>query len=429
MQKIFLRHSVLYTLSLLVTRGLNIIMLPILTHSLSTTDYGILDYLNLLSTLLITICGLELHQAIARFSSDDNYKANTIISTGLFFISASYALVILFALCFQQFIVSNVIPIPTNVALITVLLNCFMQALVYYISVILRFQLKTKNNIILTTVNATLTLSLTSITILILHLGLNGVICSLLLSNSISAIIGGFFVYEHITIKAFNKKHLNNMLAFSTPLVLSSLSVYLMLYADRIVIKHILGMHYLGIFSVSYRLASVVTIVMAGISASVTPLIYNHLSDPNLNKNVAKILDKTFILGIVAIVLLKLFSFSTLKHFIGVQYLESLKFLPNIAIAIFFSQLYIFAPGLQIKKKTVTIMFINIITALLNLGLAIILTRIYGLAGIAYCSCLCYIIYYALYVLISQKFFYVPANYKKQIIYTLFTLIFVFYPH
>jgi O-antigen/teichoic acid export membrane protein len=410
----------------MMTRGINILLIPILTYHLTTSEYGILDYLALTSTILITICGLEIHQALARFSSDKKYRYNELATTGILFLCGTYGLIYLVAIGFSCTIKNKLLQLPNNISLIIVMASFFLQALIYYISVILRFQLKTVTNVILNGINAATTLILTVCSVVFLKLGLSGVVYSTFLSNLICSIFGIYYIQEYIKKPKFNYEYLKHMMQFSSPLIISSLSVYIMLYADRIVIKHMLGMQDLGIFSVAYRLASIIGLVMAGMSSAITPIIYKQLEDPNLSKHIGKLLNKTIIIGLLIVIAIKIIAYPVLKHVIGTNYKESIHLFPNIAIAILFSQLYIFSPGLQIAKKTTIIMYLNICAAILNLAFATILTKFYGITGVAFSSCIAYISYYFLYTAFAQKFFYINSKHFLHFLLTILVLAIIF---
>ncbi len=409
-----------------MTRGINILLIPVLTYHLTTSEYGILDYLALTSTVLITLCGLEIHQALARFSSDSKYRYNELVTTGLLFLCVTYGLIYLVSIGFSGIIKNNLLQLPNNINLIIVMASFFLQAIIYYISVILRFQLKTVANVMLNGINASSTLILTIGSVVLLKLGLTGVIYSTFISNLACSIFGIYYIQEHIKKPKFNYSYLKCMLQFSSPLIISSLSVYIMLYADRIVIRHMLGMQDLGIFSVAYRLASIMGLIMAGMSSAITPIIYKQIEDPNLSKNLGKLLNKTIVIGLFLVVSIKIFAYPILKHIIGINYKESIQILPNMAIAIFFSQLYIFSPGLQIAKKTTIIMGLNILAAILNLTLATVLTKFYGITGVAFSSCIAYISYYFLYTTIAQNFFYIKSKHFLHFLLTILVLAIIF---
>jgi O-antigen/teichoic acid export membrane protein len=156
------------------------------------------------------------------------------------------------------------------------------------------------------------------------------------------------------------------------------------------------------------------------------PIIYKQLNHPELSDSIGKILNKVIIIGLVVIVLIKIFAYPILQYIIGVNYKESINLLPNIAMAIFFSQLYILAPGLQIAKKTTIIMQLNILAAVLNLVLATVLTKLYGVKAVAFSSCIAYIAYYFIYTAIAQKFLYIKSNYCLHLACTILVMAIIF---
>ena len=64
------KDSALYIASVFLTRGLNIILLPLYTRILTPSDYGNIDMLYTVAAVVNLVLALEVTQAIARFLPD-----------------------------------------------------------------------------------------------------------------------------------------------------------------------------------------------------------------------------------------------------------------------------------------------------------------------------------------------------------------------
>lgn len=70
------RYGKWYLLSSLFTKGIGVILLPLYTNNLSTTEYGTLQTLNSIAALLPIILSCSLDSAFGRFFHDYKYDKN-----------------------------------------------------------------------------------------------------------------------------------------------------------------------------------------------------------------------------------------------------------------------------------------------------------------------------------------------------------------
>lgn len=98
------------------------------------------------------------------------------------------------------------------------------------------------------------------------------------------------------------------------------------------------------------------------------------------------------------------------------QYYGAVDTLKNMSVAIFFSQLYIFTPGMQINKKTKKILAMNLFSGALNLILCYFFVKHVGLNGASLASMISYIIFFVVYLLVSQREVRIPYNMEKVIV-------------
>ena len=70
MLKRFLKDSVVYSTSTLLSRGISILLIPLYTRFLQPEEYGALDLLTVMATIINYIVALEISQGVARSYSD-----------------------------------------------------------------------------------------------------------------------------------------------------------------------------------------------------------------------------------------------------------------------------------------------------------------------------------------------------------------------
>ena len=73
-----------------------------------------------------------------------------------------------------------------------------------------------------------------------------------------------------------------------------------------------------------------------------------------------------------------------------------------------------FAPGVFIAKKTSYVLYINICSLILNVLLNLALIKKYELMGSAYATAISSFIYFMLYCVIGQKYYYIPYFWTRN---------------
>ena len=67
MLKSTLRHTAVYMVPMVLSRGINFLLLPVYTRFLSKADLGVVELLLVFQLLASIVLSLELPQALARF--------------------------------------------------------------------------------------------------------------------------------------------------------------------------------------------------------------------------------------------------------------------------------------------------------------------------------------------------------------------------
>lgn len=107
------------------------------------------------------------------------------------------------------------------------------------------------------------------------------------------------------------------------------------------------------------------------------------------------------------------------------KYAPAWAVVPLLVPASIFSSLYIFAPGLAIAKRTSTIAFINIAGATINTVLNLLFIPIWGIEGAALATLTSTIIVFGLYMVFSQRSYFVPHAWGRLVLAGLVTIVIV----
>lgn len=426
MIKNFFKDSAVYTIGTALTRGIAIIMVPIYTRLLSTSDYGTIDLFTVIASFINVTIALEINQGFGRHYAESASESDRIeySSTAFWFIIAVYtvffALVFLFAAPLNHMIIGQ----EASASLFRIaMFSTFAGSIFIFLQNQLRWYLKSRHFATTGIVFTFVSYSITVILMTIFGMKAEGVFMGLLAGYIVAGLLS--YYYSHTNYRfSFNYKKLKQMLAFSVPLVPASVGTVILLYIDRFAIKNLMTLSDVGIFGVSYRFAAIISLVLSGFQTALAPLIYQNYRDANTPPELARIFRYFLALVLSAIFGLSIFAREVLIIFTTPSYYGASAVIPMISIAALFLSMNIFAPGLQIAKKTSIIAVINIAAAVINTALNFMLIPHLGIIGAGLATLISAVLSFSSYMYFSQKFFRVPHTWGKIFQVFIFVIIF-----
>ena len=286
----------------------------------------------------------------------------------------------------------------------------------------LRWQIQPKDSVITSLVNVIMVASITIYLLVLEELKVESIFIGQIIGNIAASLVAIFYARKSYGF-TFCISKFKKMVSYSMPLVLSGIGVFIALYIDRIAIKDLLGLNELGIYGVGYRFAAVTFLVMAGFQQSLSPLVFKHYKERKTPSDISKIFNIFTIFALFVIAGAILFSKELVVLFTTEAYYSSASFIAILVMAVFFSHMYIFTPGIGIAKKTKIISMISISGAILNTILNYTLIPVFGLSGAAYATLISAVSTFFLYLILSQKYYMIP--YQAKPILFAFTIVLI----
>ncbi len=413
-----------YTISIVLTRGIYIFLVPIYTRYLTPTEYGTIDYFTILASIINLTIALEITQAVARFYQDatDSHKkeyASTAFLFSLFIYSLYFIVSYIFSTEFSKLFLDDpnfsVLFIIASGAIAT-------NGIFYFLQNQLKWQIQPKDFAIVSVVNVAILAVITTYLLVVASLKIESIFIGQIIANIVASLLSIYMAKESYGL-IFHYHKFKEMISFSAPLVLSGISVFIALYIDRIAIKDLLGLEALGIYGLAFRFASVTTIVMIGFESALMPLVYKHYKEKRTSIDIANIFSIFSIFALVVVAGSIVFSKELVMFLTTKAFYSASNLIPILVLTSFFSKMYIFSPGLAIAKKTKIIAIITTTSAILNTTLNYALIPHFDLYGAAYATFITVFIVFLLYVKLSVKYYQIPYQIKKLLISLIFVLV------
>jgi O-antigen/teichoic acid export membrane protein len=405
--KLITKHSSIYGLANFIQRAIALLMLPVYTRFLNTSDYGMLEILYFVVTFVSIIMGLGISEAMGRFyyDSDSANEKNKVISTtivGFGSISIIVGLLLFFISDFMSVQLFSSSEFVTHFKLIFIILAC--EFMVQSGLAFLRVKQKSSKLLFFSITHLLTSITLNVLFLVIFKMGVLGILLGTLIAN---VIVGGTMMFIIINQVGFNfsSELYKKMIKYGMPLIPSSLSEYIIIASDRFFLKELSGLHYTGIYSIGYKIgATIHRFVTSPFIQIWYPRRFESYENENSQQTYGKIFTYfTWILIFVGLGIV-LLSEDLIKIITPQEYWIAFQVVPIIVLAhIFHSFYYHFSVEISYHKKTIYFAYINISTAVMNLVLNYFLIKSYNLWGAAYATLLTYFIRVVLIYNFSRK--------------------------
>jgi O-antigen/teichoic acid export membrane protein len=383
----FLRDAVTYAVPTLLSRGMALLLLPFYARYLGPAQYGTVELLTLVYVLLNLVLPLEVSQAVARFSPEapDSQQKARYVSTAVSFTALVFGGLVLVA-AFAPLGARSAVLGSAAAAEVMPLASVWMavNALFYILLNQLRWDRQAAMYARTSVAFAVVSAGTSVLLIAGLGLGIRGYLWGQLAGCAAGMLIAlhGLRATTRV-MPRLDTAELKRMLSFSSPLVISSMAVYLTLYVDRWLLFGWRGGEELGIYAVGYRIASIVTLAVAGVQLALTPMIYAHYRDPATPQALRKIM-RYFLLGSSLFVLLiSAFAAEIVSVVAGREYASAGNVVGWLCLGTVLANLYLFAPGLILAKRTRTIALLGIASATANVVVSLVFIPQVGALGAA----------------------------------------------
>lgn len=406
----FFKDSVVYAVSGILTRGLSFILLPLYTRLISPGEYGAFDLLIAFGTLVNLTVALEIAQALIRFYNDNTSfeEKRGYAGTALVFTAVMYTIFLAVALIFAPRLSVLVMGASGFEAVFRVGLGyLWLNGLFNLLQNIFRSDLQSRRYALSSILMAVVTAVASVFLAYVMKLGLMGIVGGMAL-GALTGCVYAFIHLRDVIRPVCNVDLLKKMLKFSTPLVPSSIAVFIAYYIDRLMIRHFLSLEDVGIYGIAFRIANITSIIMMGFQVALVPLIYTHHRDRETPAHLATIFR--FFMGLALLMFLGLgvFSKEILWLMTTPDYYRAAPIVLFLTPAILLSNMYIFAPGASIENKTHMILWINVAGAALNIALNFVLIPLLGIVGACLATMLNYACVFALYMVTSHRLYPIP---------------------
>ncbi len=413
------KHSIVYGSGTLLRKAIGFFMIPIYTHFLMPEDYGILEMLELFTSIFGILVFIAIRSAITRiyYEYDGTEERREVISTALLSTLVFCGVAVVLAVGFSDGISKLIFMKADYGGFVTlVLVTFYLQAIGDIGFTYLQIKQQSGLFTFLSTVKVIVQLSLNILFLVVLKQGVKGLLVGGLIASALVA------VYFFVTVTAetrlrFSKKKLIQILTFGLPLVPANMATFVVNYIDRYLLNYYGSLRIVGIYSLSYKFGMLPQLLITGPFISIwIPKRLEIFRTKNAEEFYAVVSTYYFLLVCYAATAISVFSWEIIKIMADPIYIEAYRYIAMISFSYVFAGLvYQLNIGMHFMKKTKYISYINVSTAALNVILNLILIPRFHIWGAAISTLIAFAVRTVIYYIMNQKIYPIPFENQRML--------------
>lgn len=425
MIKQLMKDTVVYGSSAMINGALQLLAFAILAQEMSQGEYGTLDFIILTVSTISILGNADISQAVTRFSTlehDESVK-NKIFATGLLVSVIGYGMIIVAAVLLKQSLSETFNNGRVINPSVVVLCSLAIAANGLYLFTVnqLRFELKSKHYA-LATFTASVSIPVGVLIAKFQNVSLSNVLIILIISYSSGTLISLKYLVRRVT-SGISLKLLLPLLRYSSPFIFVGLAASANAYIDRFFVNRYLGMEDVSIYAVSYRVAAITLLLLAGFQGSITPAILNNVSSIKIESVISESFRIFYIVASAFVIGVGVLSGILIPVVFGRSYQESAAYVAPLSISLLVAGAYIFFPGEIIKAKSMSYLKSSVYGAVVNILLNLIFVPKYGIGGAVTATTCGSLVSLGYIYHRSQKSFHIIHNWKRYVAATAYQIL------
>lgn len=273
------KNSMIYGVGTMLTRFINLLLLPLYTAYLTPSDYGVLAFLALLGFIAEPIFSLGLGAGMGPcyFENNDEKHKATSVWTAFLLLFASASILIAIGLVFPRQLsqmtfrttdYSRLVSFSLSGIAVHVLSTPFVYRL--------QFEERVIPFVVLTLISTLASIGLSLLTVVFLSWGILGIVFSQIAGHSIHLILFMLFAGRD------TEFHISwiigkELLRLSLPLVPSFAFLFLLLQSNRYILQWFRGLDTVGIYSVGFNLGAAMRIAVGAFQTAWYPYFMSYM--------------------------------------------------------------------------------------------------------------------------------------------------------
>jgi O-antigen/teichoic acid export membrane protein len=424
-----IKHTAVYSLGNISTKLVGLVLLPLYTTHLTTSEYGILSIIEITSQILIGMFTFNIPQAMIRWcaTEKDKTKEKSIIFTTIFSVTLIAVFVVIALLPLNSQLSQLLFESGKFSNYFTLLVIWSFFSLINRVPAsLIRLREKSVFFAVIMVSKFTIIMLLNIYFVAFADMGIEGIVWGQIIGEIYSLIITIPMMARNSHPKV-NYKVFKEMLSYGWPLAFSAVSSLILASGDRYVLTYYLTFSSVGIYALAQKIASVInTFLLHSFQQGFLPIAFKMFNEQAPKRFFSKTLTYfTFILTITALGL-SLFSREFIFAFTEEAYYSAYLIVPFIAFAQVIKGInFVLTIGFHHAKKTGVYALIIVGGMVLTVALNFLLIPFFEIYGAAIAMVISYTVMTIFTYYYSQKLYFIKFELGK--VFLLLVLGIIFY--
>lgn len=405
--RLFVENFLVYGLGGIISKIIPLVMVPIVTRLMPSTDYyGLSDLSNTLVSLSSALAVMGMYDAMYRmfFEKEEEEFKKSVCSTALIFTLFTSVVVFLLMLLFQD-IIAQFFFSDKRYSYIVYLsaMATLVGATNSIISAPTRMQNKRRIFLIANTLSPLISYSI-AIPLLLAGYYTIALPLAAVLSSITMEIIFAILNHSWFVPRRFNITILKQLLIIAVPLFPNFLIYWVFNSSDKIMITNILGIASAGIYSVGSKFGHCSQLIYSAFAGGWQYFAFSTMKEDNQVKNNSMIFEYLGIISYIATMYICALAYPLFKVLFEAQYITGYIVAPYLFLAPLLQMLFQVACNqFLIEKRTWPNMFILSIGAMANIIMNYFLIPVLGIEGASFATLLGYVMSVIICVIVLCK--------------------------
>ncbi len=391
------QNIIIFVFGTIFNKGMNFLILPILTYYLTKDDYGMIALITSVVTISTIYIGFFPSTFImVKYSKFGKEKMAKYISNILVMMLITFLILCLILYFLKDYIFTSYK--DSGYLVIYIAFLCFFQVFWQQLSTIIQLEKNAIKYIVLQFLQTISIIGLTLLLIIKFQWGWEGKFFAELFIFFLSAIYAIYYLYTKNYFKIdFDLQKLKELFNFLFPLSFYVVGLYLMGTIDKIFLANLLSLKAAGIYAIAITMSIIINMVFDAILKAWEPYLFEFLNS-NLKSDQIKVVKGIYLFSIFVIFFMAIYLMLVPYIFalmIDDKFNEALLYIPILVIAYSFEGLRKpITELLSHLNKVKTVGTITFLAAILNIALNIILIQTHGIYGAAYATAISFAVLY-----------------------------------
>lgn len=411
-----LKSTSIYFIGNIINKGIMFLLLPLYTHYLSTKDYGILNIIQSIISILLIFFSMSLNGAARRFHFEGNNLFRKYHYGNIFSYITLFSIIGSIIFYFLGKYILNFIGVPLYPYIVLIIFLTYFNEIFILYQLKLQMEKKPLEFIVNDILRILIFIGFIFLTFFVF---LNKNAAGVLEAQLFSFAVLSFYVFNNIFLKKnvilnLNKKIFFHNFKYSIYLIPHNLAGILNSVIDKFFIAKLISISETGIYGLGSQISLVTAIFTVSLNKTLVPVTLKAFKEKNYNYLI-NLTDITISFITIISLFISLFSNEIITYFFTPEYKKAIYIIPILNTFYLFQMYYFMVVGILFydKKATKFLPLITITSLFLNIIFNFFFIKNWGMIGAAIATLFSFMIITYLVIFVGKKFIIIKFHHFK----------------